>query len=236
MSDRVSRKAIKHDKFVEEMETAYMVARRNAPIVIGSLIGILVLIALLVGAALYFARQEKVAQQKLAEAIEVIEAPVAGAEAELAEGSYRSEAEKIAKAEPMFREVTSEYGSRDAADVANLYLARIEAGRNEIAPAREKLEEFIDDHPDHILAQSARVSLYEIRLAAGEAADVASELDEQLAGGKLALPADVGLSLLARAYEAAGQPAQAREAYQRIVNEYPDSPYTLEAQRRLARG
>ena len=40
MSDRFSRKEIKHDKFVEEMETAYGVARRNAPAIFGVIAGI----------------------------------------------------------------------------------------------------------------------------------------------------------------------------------------------------
>jgi TolA-binding protein len=237
MADRFSRKEIKHDKFVEEMETAYAVARRHAPAVVWSIVGVLVLIAAIAAFLLWRSRQESAAQARLAEAIEIVEAPVAApGETAPAAGTYASEQDKVAKAEPVFKEVVTEYGSSDAADVANLYLARMEIARGDAAGARAKLEAFIDEHPGHLLAQAARVSLVDLRLAAGEAAQVASELEKEVAATDGALPQDVALALLARAYEAAKQPEKARDAWQRIVNEYPDSPYTLEAQRKITRG
>ena len=237
MADRFSRKEIKHDKFVEEMETAYAVARRNAPAVVWSIVAVLVLIAAIAGFMLWRTRQETVAQKRLSEGIEIIEAPVAaGGETAPAAGTYASEQEKVAKAEPVFRSVMEEYGSSDAADVASLYLARMEIGRGDTASARKKLEEFIDEHSDHLLAQAARVSLIDLRLASGEAEQVAAELEKDVSSTEAPLPQDVALALLARAYETAKQPQKARDAYQRIVNEYPDSPYTLEAQRKLFRG
>ncbi len=238
MADRFSRKEIKHDKFVEEMETAYAVARRNAPVVLWSVVGALVLIVAIVAFTLWRTRQESAAQKRLAEGIRTIEAPVAvpGETTAPAPGTYASEQEKIAKAEPVFREVADKYGSSDAADVASLYLARIEIGRGDTKAARGKLEAFIDGHPDHLLAQAARVSLVDLRLAAGEAQQVIADLEKDVASTEGQLPQDVALTLLARAYETARQPQKARDAYQRIVNEYPDSPYTLEAQRKLFRG
>jgi TolA-binding protein len=236
MADRFSRKDIKHDKFVEEMETAYAVARRNAPVVVWSVVGALVLIAAIAGFTLWRTHQENKAQKRLAEAIQIAEAPVAAPEAAPAAGTYASEQEKTAKAEPIFREVLSEYGSTDAADVAGIYLARIEIAKGETAAARAKLEAFIDEHPKHLLAQAARVSLIDLKLTAGEATQVIAELEKDVATTEGGLPQDVALTLLARAYETAKQPEKARDAYQRIVNEYPDSPYTLEAQRKLFRG
>lgn len=237
MADRFSRKEIKHDKFVEEMQTAYAVARRNAPAVVWAVGGALVLIAVIAGVTLWRTRQENAAQKRLAEAIRIVEAPVAApGETAPAPDTYASEQEKIAKAEPILREIIDQRGSTDAADVASLYLARIELGRGDAASARKRLEEFVDEHPDHLLAQAARVSLIDLRLAAGEAQQVIGELETDVASSDEGLPQDVALALLARAYEAAKQPQKARDAYQRIVNEYPDSPYTLEAQRKLFRG
>lgn len=237
MADRFSRKEIKHDKFVEEMQTAYAVARRNAPAVVWGVAGALILIALVAGVTLWRTRQENAAQKRLAEAIRIIEAPVAApGETSPPPETYASEQAKIAKAEPIFREIVDDHGSTDAADVASLYLARIELGRGDAASARKKLEEFVDEHSDHLLAQAARVSLIDLRLAAGEAQQVIGELERDVASADEGLPQDVALTLLARAYESAKQPQKARDAYQRIVNEYPDSPYTLEAQRKLFRG
>ncbi|MCA1734293.1 MAG: tetratricopeptide repeat protein, partial [Acidobacteria bacterium] len=224
MADRFSRKEIKHDKFVEEMETAYAVARRNAPAVVWSIVAVLVLIAAVAAFMLWRTRQENVAQKRLAEGIQVIEAPMAApGETAPAPGTYGSEQEKIAKAEPIFRDVVDKYGSSDAADVASLYLAKIEVARGDTKSAREKLEAFVDEHEGHLLAMAARVSLIDLRLAEGEAQQVIADLEKEVASTEGALPQDVALTLLARAYEAAKQPQKARDAYQRIVNEYPDS-------------
>ena len=38
---------------------------------------------------------------------------------------------------------------------------------------------------------------------------------------------------LGRAYDAAGKPADARQAFKRIVDEFPQSPYAAEAKRAL---
>lgn len=237
MPDRFSRKQIKHDKFVEEMESAYVVARRNKPIVLGVIAAVLLLIAALVGWSLWAANQEAKAQEKLAEAIEIMEAPVAEPDATSPPaGTYRTEEEKIAKAEPILREVATDYSGRDAAEVAGLYLARLDVDRGELAAAVEKYQAFVDEHPNHVLAQAARVSLYDVRIALGQTAEVVADLEEDVATADSGLPQDVALTLLARAYESAGDQQKARDAWQRVVNEYPDSPYTLEAQRKLFRG
>ncbi len=237
MADRFSRKEIKHDKFVEEMQTAYAVARRNAPAVVWAVGAALVLIAVIAGFTLWRTRQENAAQKRLAEGIRIAEAPLAAAgETAPAPGTYASEQERTAKAEPVFREIVDKHGSTDAADVASLYLAKMEIARGDVAAARKKLEAFVDEHSDHLLAQAARVSLLDLRIAAGEAQQVIADLEKDVASTEGALPQDVALTMLARAYEAAKQPQKARDAYQRIVNEYPDSPYTLEAQRKLFRG
>jgi len=49
----------------------------------------------------------------------------------------------------------------------------------------------------------------------------------------LVLPADSLLVLLAHSYEVQGNDAKSRETYRRIVTEFPDSPFALEAQRRV---
>jgi tetratricopeptide (TPR) repeat protein len=232
MSDRLSRKEIKHDKFVEEMETAYEVARKNVRWILTAIVGIVVLIGVIVGVTLWLASQERKAQLRLAEAIEILETPLGQPSPA---GTFRTEQEKLEKAEPIFREIADTYSGRDAADIASLYLARLEAGRGEVEPAIAKVRKFVASHPDHVLAQSARISLYDLRLSAGESQEVIADLEKETSGDSR-LPTDISLAILARAYEAADQPEQSRRAWQRLLNEYPDSAYTLEAQRKLNRG
>lgn len=233
MSDRLSRKEIKHDKFVDEMETAYEVARKNVRWIVAAVVGVVVLIGVIVGVSLWLASQERKAQLRLAEAIEILDTPIGQPSPS---GTYQTEQEKLDKAEPLLREIVDEYSGRDAADVAGLYLARLEAGRGELDPAIEKVRSFVDSHPEHVLAQSARISLYDLRLSKGESQEVIADLEKEISGTDSPLPTDISLAILARAYEAGNQPEQSRQAWQRLLNEYPDSAYTLEAQRKLNRG
>ncbi len=241
MSDRLNRQQMKHDRFVDEVGTAYVYANSHRrPLFLA--IGALVLLGVLAYAfTAWRSGEEAKAQAKLAEAIAVMDSPVTeGAESATPPQpnvvQYKSEDEKLGKAEPMFKQVVSEYSGSDAADVANLYLARIDGWRGKPVEARKKLESFIKDHPDHLLGASARLSLLEIRITAGEHAEVARELQGQLDKEDSYLPQDSILALLARSYEAAGDEAKARDTYQRIVNEFPDSPYMLDAQRKTLQG
>lgn len=244
MSDRLTRKNIKHDikhdKFVEEVGTAYGFLARNRSRVLLIAALAVVAAAALVGYSFYMAGQEEKAQQRLAEAIAVMETPIEMTSQvdpnKPSATQFKNEEEKHAKAEPIFREIVEKYGRSDPADVANLYLARIAAARGNIADARPRLEKFIEEHDEHVLASSAKYSLYELRLSAGEADRVAAELEKELTDEKSLVPQDAALALLARAYESLGNDAKAKDAYRRIIIEFPESGYTLDAQRKTIQG
>ena len=196
---------------------------------------VVVVAALLIGAGvlIYLQKKERDAQARLGEAISIFDAPVGDA-APASAPKYKDENEKIAKAEPIFVEVTKNYGGTDAADVAEIYLARIAASRGDLASAKTKLQSFLRAHPDHILAGTVEMSLMDLRLATDPPKDLIVDLENQLEQDETRLPKDAILVLLARANELQGDAIKAREAYQRIVNEYPDSAYAIDAQRKIA--
>lgn len=146
---------------------------------------------------------------------------------------YKTEAERSAAAEKQFKDIQRKFAGTDAADIAALYVARLDAGHGDAVSARRLLEQFIREHPKHLLVGSARYSLYQLRIENGEAAQVASELQAEISKTEPILPADSLLILLAHAYDAQGNGAKSKEAYRRIATEFPDSPYALEAQRRI---
>ncbi|MFL6248614.1 MAG: tetratricopeptide repeat protein [Thermoanaerobaculia bacterium] len=235
--DRQHRHDLKHDKFVDEIGALSGRARDNQRILLilaGSLIAIA---AIVYGIFFYLDNKEDNAQIALSTAIETFDAPVgdppAGQEAQQTGPRFKTEAEKNATAEKQFQEVRSKYSGTDAADVAGLYLARIAASRGDTKTARPLLEAFVKEQKDHILAGAARFSLYQMRIESGEAAQVAVEVNAELAKAEPALPGDSLLVLLAQAYEAQGDAAKSREAYRRITTEFPESPYVIEAQRRV---
>jgi predicted negative regulator of RcsB-dependent stress response len=238
MSDRLTRKEIKHDirhdRFRDEVEGAYGTMARNRNKILAGIGGLIVLVLIITGVVAWQRHQEAQAQDLLALAIEASERPLAGSD-EAAPDALRTEEERTALAEPMFRRVVDEYGRTDAADVARLFLANYAVARDDLAAARPLLEAFISSQGTHLLAGVARVSLYQIRITAGEGAEVIEELERYAGSDRAPLPHDVLLATLASAYEQAGDQTRARDVYQRLINEFPDSPYTMEAQRRLFR-
>jgi TolA-binding protein len=236
MVEKITRKDIRHDirhdKFVEEVNSFYDTMRENATRFIGAVIVLLALFGIAYAVYAYRSHQESVAQKQLALAIDIMISPVGAQQPGAPASKYRTEAEKIAKAQPILAEVAKKRGT-DAADIAELYIASLAAQKGDVAGAQKRLEAFIKDHPKSILAGSARMSLYDLKLASGDPKDVIFDLERELKNEKSTLPKDAILAELAKAYQKTGDEAKARETYQRIITEFPDSAFASDAQRRF---
>ena len=232
--DRQHRRDLKHDRFVDEIGTLSGKARENQRLLLMATLGVVA--AALIGYGIYFYRssREQQAQEALAKAIETIESPLippAGGQP-IPGAKYKTDAERQAAALTQFKDVDTKFSGSAAADVAGLYLARLEANKGDTASARKRLQHFVDEHPKHMLVGGARYSLYQLRIDSGEGSQVAQELQAQIGKPEAPLPSDTMLVLLAHAYEAQGNADKSKETYRRIVTEFPDSPYAVEAQRR----
>ena len=231
--DRQHRRELKHDRFVDEIGVLSNRARENQRVLAG-----LAVVALLVAVAaygIYFYRsnRERKAQDMLAAAIDTIDSPVVVPSQPNPDAKFKTDEERNKAAEKQFNDVKSKFSGTDAADVADIYLARIDASRGDVPGARKRLQAFIQEHPNDVLASAARYSVYQLRIEAGEAPQVSNEITSELAKREPALPADSLLVLLAHSYEVQGNDQKSRDTYRRIVTEFPDSPFALEAQRRV---
>jgi predicted negative regulator of RcsB-dependent stress response len=235
--DRQHRHDLKHDRFVDEIGALSSKARDNQRLLLLVAGGLIAVAVIVYGIFWYRGSREENAQVALATAIETFDAPVGDLppdqQAKQTGPRFKTEPEKTAASEKQFKDVQSKYSGTDASDVAGLYLARIAASRGDTKTARPLLEAFVKDQKDHILAGAARFSLYQIRIEGGEAAQVAVELNAELSKADPVLPGDSLLVLLAQAYETQGDATKSREAYRRITTEFPESPYVVEAQRRV---
>ncbi|HEX8616606.1 MAG TPA: tetratricopeptide repeat protein [Thermoanaerobaculia bacterium] len=234
--DRQHRHDLRHDKFVDEIGVLSSKARANQRGLL-AIAGAALAIALIVfGIYFYRSTRELKAQQALSTAIETFDAPVgdppAGQPAPTGP-RFKTEPERSSAAEKQFKAVQAEYSGSDASDIAGLYLARIAMSRGDAPAARKSLQAFVDEHDDHILVGIARFSLYQLRIEGGEAAQVATELQAELAKTEPVLPGDALLVLMAQAHEVQGNHDKSLEAYRRIANDFPESPYAVEAQRRI---
>lgn len=234
--DRQHRRELKRDKFVDEVGSLTARARENQRLLVGITAVVVVLAVIGYGIYFYGSTREQKAQAALGEAITAIDSPLVqpGTPNPNPEAKYKTEQERSTAAEAMFRDVQKNYSGTKAADVANIYLARIDASKGDVTTARKLLSDFISDHPKHLLVGAARFSLYQLRIANGEAPQVTIELNAELAKTTdQVLPPDTLLSLLAQSYDAQGNAEKSKETLRRIATQFPDSPYAIDAQRRV---
>jgi tetratricopeptide (TPR) repeat protein len=235
--DRQHRRDLKHDKFVDELGTLSSRARENQRLLVTITAAAVVVALIVYGIYFYRSNREKNGDMALATAIQTMDSPLippAGGQAQPG-AKFKTEKERTDAAEKQFKEVATKYSGTDAADVAGLYLARFDAGRGDTATAKKLLQDFVSDHPKHFLVGSARYSLYQLRIESNEGPQVVTDVQAQLAkpADQALLPPDTLLVLLAHAYDAQGDIAKSRDAYRRITTEFPDSPYAIEAQRKI---
>jgi len=218
--DREHRRELKHDKFVDEIGALSQRAKANQRL-LAMIGGAAVLIALLVyGFFFYRGNRETKAQDALANAIETADASIGEQQPQGATGPhFKTEAERETAAERQFKDVQAKFSGTDAADVAGLYLARMAVARGDVAKARPLLEKFVSDHGDNVLVGGARFSLYQLRIENGEAAKVATELEEEMKKSDPVLPGDSLLVLLGQAYDVQGNAAKSK--WHRTPHKWP---------------
>jgi predicted negative regulator of RcsB-dependent stress response len=136
-------------------------------------------------------------------------------------------------AETEFLQVIEHYGKTDQADMARLYLARIHFDRSETDEARDLLVGLAERHRDDPIGRLATLDLIYLRIAAGQATEVAAELEAMVVGSNTSLPRDVALYELGQLYLAEQNPIQAGDYFQKLVDEFPESPYLNLARQHL---
>jgi len=137
-------------------------------------------------------------------------------------------------AEQQFRQVVESYGRTDQADMARLYLARIALSRGETDEARPVLVDLSRRHTDNVIGRLASYDLIKLRIALGQGAEVAAELEAMVSGQSADLPRDVALYQLGELFADEGRPDRARPYLEQLVEEFPESPYLNNARQRLA--
>lgn len=236
--DRQHRRDLKHDRFVDEIGSLSQRARDNQRFLLMLTLGAVAVALVVYGIYFYRSNHEHQAQQALAAAIATIDSPLLNDPANPQQqtpppgAKFKTEAERNAAAQKQFDDLKKNYSGTDAADIADLYLARLAAAKGDVANSRKLLEAFINNHPKSVLVGSARYSLYQMRIDNGEATQVIAELENELKKDEPLLPGDSILALEAHAYTLQGNPEKSKETYRRLVTDFPDSPWALDAQRR----
>jgi tetratricopeptide (TPR) repeat protein len=237
MNQRLTRKEIKRDEFASAVGRSVEYAESHARTILYALGGALAL--LVIGLAVYFwlgSRSEN-ANEALAYAIRVQQAPIEAAAPKPQDRlapSFATEAARQAKAKELFQEVHDDFGGTAAGDVAGLYLAQIAAQEGQLDRARELWTDFVEAHGDHALAGEARLNLIGLDRQQGKGEELATRLRGLLEESEPPLPKDVLLHELGLTLEQLNRPQEAIQSYQQILDDYPQSPYRQDAQQRLS--
>ena len=207
---------------------------------------IIAVVAVLIVIGGYFAwrtaRNSK-ATTLLAEALAVAEAPVVpppppapGSAPPIQQpGTYRSDRERAEAALPKLQAAADAYPSTEAGITARFRLAATLAELGRHAEAEQRYQEVVDKTSSRdIYHYTAQLGVGEARMAQGKASDAMATFQALATDGNSQLPVDGVLMQVGRAALVAGKKDEASRAFNRVVEEFPQSLYVTEAKEKLA--
>jgi predicted negative regulator of RcsB-dependent stress response len=204
-----------------------------------TLVGVLALAAAIGGYALWRQHVTSKAQALLAEAGVVATTPVVPPASTLTNptplgaATFPSEKARNEAAVKKYLAAAEAYPSTQPG-IAARYLAAAayaELGRTE--DARRLYQEVVDRDSRGLYGRMARLGITSLQVGAKQYDDAITTLREFAGRTDGDMPLDAVLMQLAQACQAAGRTVEARQAYTRVVDEFPQSLYAPEARERL---
>ena len=197
-------------------------------------------VVLVVGAAAlgYWAwhqREQQGAQKLLADAMVVAEARI-GPPAAATGGTgltFPTERERAQAALTKFKAAADAYPTSDAGLFARYQEASTQVVLGNPAEAAKAYQVVIDRAGNRLIGQTARLGLAAAHARGGQF-DQAITTYKELAQRKDGrLPIDGILMELGRVYRDAGRAGEAQQTFNRLIEEFPDSPFNADAKREL---
>ncbi len=215
------------------------VERYKREIALGT-IAALVLLAAAVGYFVWRGRINAQSHERLADAMAIMDAPVVppappgtNPRQPPQPGSYPSERARLEAALPKFNAVSEAYPSTAAGLAARYHAASALAALGRTAEAISKYDEVVQRAGDRIYGQTARLGKADTLALAGKYEEALAIYRDLAARTDGTLPVDAVLMQLGRTCVAAGKETEARQAFTRIVDEFPESTYLPDARREL---
>jgi len=187
----------------------------------------------------YFAWHERVqsrAHDLLAQAVAVQDARVGPppAPGQPSGGLYfPTEHERAQAALTKFKAAADAYPTTDAGLYARYQQASTELSLEHATQAAAAYQQVIDQGGSSLYGQMARLGLAEAQARAGQYDQAISAFKELAQHKDGPLPIDGILMQLGRTYIDAGKRADAQQTLNRLVQEYPESPFSPDAKRLL---
>ena len=221
---RLTRKKLKQDEFVSGVDKIIRWLTDNWRPVTTGLAAVTVVALIVWGVTSWKGSREDAASWELHQAVKAYNA----------QQKETPGARPSAEVRAAFEKVVDQFGRTKEADAARIYLARFDFESGKVEEAKKVLEKVAERHKGDALGRVATLDLIHMQVSSGQASEVIPRLRAMATGQDNALPRDVALYELASAYEKEKDAAQAREYYQKLIDEFPKSPYTRDARQKMA--
>lgn len=150
-------------------------------------------------------------------------------------GTFATESAKLTAALPKLQAAADAYPDSTAGITARYHLGGALASLGRFPEAQAAFEDVIRRAGgDTLYGRMAGLGLADVQTRAGQTDAAIATLTGLADRNDPELPAEAVLMQLARAYVAKGSAEDARKTFTRIVDEHPDSPYSVDARAELA--
>jgi TolA-binding protein len=236
--DSKHRHELKQNEFaIATMTVADRLAEHRKTIL--AVVGALVVLAVIAGGVMaYRTRQANAAGAALGIAMATAEAQVIPAPtlpgATQTPGTFPTAQARADAAIKAFTDVTTTYPGTEAARIASFHLASQLLAGGKAAEAEQAFAALATDEGNTLRGQSAKLGQAEALMALGRTDEALKIYTDLAAVRDGALPVDGLLMQLGRASQRAGKTAEARAAFQRVIDEFPESGFVPAAQQQIA--
>ena len=200
---------------------------------------LLVMAAAIVGVLTYQRMNAGRATAMLAEAMAVAEAPIVapavpegGKTPVQRPGTYPTDRARLEASIPRLLAVADAYPGTEAGIMARYRAAAALVGVGRTADGIQRYKEVIERGKGAYQAM-ARLGLADAQVIARQYDQAIASFNEVSTMNRDDVPGDGVLMHLARAYQLAGKPDDAKKAFKRVVDEYPQSPYVAAARKEV---
>lgn len=234
----IERRHLKKNEFAEGVERVTGFVRQNRDQAVVTVLVVAVAVLGIGGYFFWHQRTNDRASEMFGEAMAITEAQIAPPSslpgAVQAPGTYPSETARLQAAVTAFQAVASAYPSTDSGLAAKYQAAAAELSLNKLPEAEKGFQDVISDAPKSLYGPLARLGLAGA-YAAERQYDKAIQIYNDLAAQRdSTLPVDGILMQLGDTCVHAGKSQDARAAFKRVVDEFPDSVYAQTAKTQLA--
>jgi TolA-binding protein len=232
------RHQLKENEFAASTARVVAAVNQNRDRLVVVALAVVVVAAIVGGYFFWQRRTEDRAGAMLGIAMATVDAQIAPAStlpgAAQTPGTFPTEKARDEAALKALQEVANSFPSAQAGIAARYQAAGTLLRLNRLTEAEQTFREVADRAGSSVYGPVARLGVAETLLAQGKNDEAIKAFSDLAADRDGMLPVDGVLMQLARACSKAGKPQEARAAFKRVVDEFPESSYVAEARRELA--